>query len=442
MQMGYGLYQQQTQKLIMTPQLRQAITILQYSAIELTEYLHGEIVENPVIDINEKEFERYDFLYKNYRKFNKINFSSDDDWSIWDTIATPQATLEEYLLEQARFLHLTKERYDILEFLIGNLDGAGYLKISLEEVAERFQIKFEVVEEVLSLLHTLEPLGVGARNLKETLLIQLQNLEPVDYLAIEVVKNHLKDLSERKLVRIAKELNITVQEVQQLFDLIKTLNPKPAMEFNDKTRYILPDVIVEKVEGELIVIVNDTLVPRLNINSQYNQYLQEHKKNDETSKYIIDKFNAAKWLIKSIEQRRNTLYKVTNAIIRHQKNFFDNQTLKPLTLKQIAYEVEVHESTVSRAVNQKYVQTPLGTFELKYFFSTGLQTSDGEITSVENVKKTLQGIINNEEKRKPLSDQKIAEILNERGIQISRRTIAKYRDELGILSSSLRKRYE
>lgn len=441
MQLGYGLYQQQTQKLIMTPELRQAITILQYSAIELTEFLHHEIVENPAFDIEEKEFERYDYLYNSYIRKKPVNFS-EDEFNIWETIATPEKTLEEYLLEQARFLSLPKESFEIISYLIGCIDDAGYLNISLAEVAEHYKTEISKIEEVLSILQNFDPVGVGARDLKESLLIQLKNMDPMDTLAIDIVKNHLKDLGERRFNKIATEYKIAVQEVQQVFDYIKTLNPKPAFAFNKgSNKYIIPDVIVDYVEGEFIVIVNDSLVPRLKLNSQYSQYVKEHH-NDEATKYITDRINAAKWLMKSIEQRRNTLYRVTTAIVKHQRTFFENHSLKPLTLKEIADEVEVHESTVSRAINQKYVQTPLGTFELKYFFSNGLLTSGGESTSSENVKKRIQDVIDEEEKGKPLSDQKIAEILKEEGIKISRRTVAKYRDELGILSSSQRKRYE
>jgi len=443
MQLGYGLYQQQTQKLVMTPQLRQAITILQYSSIELTEYLHNEIVDNPVFEIEEKELERFDFLYQNYHKKNKSTIHSDDEWSVWDTIASPEETLEEYLLEQARFLSLDRETYEVVKFLIGCLDEAGYLKITLYEVAEHFDLPLTKIESALDILQSFEPIGVGARDLQETLLIQLKHMEPINTQAVGMVTHYLKELGERKFSKIAQEMRITVHEVQQLADFIKTLNPRPASGFNGGIpKYIIPDVVVEQVEGEFIVIVNDTLVPRLKINPTYYQYVKDQSKQNETSKYIIDKYQSAKWLVKSIEQRRNTLYKVTNAIIQHQKDFFAKNLLRPLTLKEIADEIGVHESTVSRAINQKYVQTPIGIFELKYFFTTGLNTKDGESTSVENVKKIIQEMVDGEDKGKPLSDQKIADLLIEKGIKISRRTVAKYRDELAILPSSKRKRFE
>ncbi|OEF99693.1 RNA polymerase sigma-54 factor [Vulcanibacillus modesticaldus] len=443
MEMNYGLFQQQTQKLFMTKELRQAITLLQYPTIELTEFLYEEIVNNPVFEIDDKELARYEYFYRNQYKSRSIKYSSEEDFNIWEKISVHEISLEEHLLEQARFLSLRKKDYEILKFLIGSLDESGYLKVPLDEVGKRFQISVADVNRVLRILQSLEPKGIGARDLKESLLLQLKAIDPIDYQAIEIVEHHLSDLAERKFTKIAKKLQITTQEVQLLFDFIRTLSPKPAMGFNggELPRYIIPDVILEFVDDEFVVIVNDAMLPRLKINPYYRQYLLNNPKGDQTSKYIIEKFHSAEWLIKSIEQRRNTLYKVTNAIIKHQVSFFKNHSLKPLKLREIADEIGMHESTVSRAVNQKYLQTPLGIFELKYFFSTGLSTSDGDVTSSENVKKLLQEIIDNEDKRKPLSDQKIANLLNKKGINISRRTIAKYRDELGILSSSARKRY-
>lgn len=443
MQMGQGLYQQQVQKLIMTPELRQAITVLQYSATELMDYLHQEIIDNPVFEINEKDFEKYDVLYNSYLKTKKINYASDDNWSIWDTIAMPEGTLADFLLEQIRFLDLNKEVFTILKYLVGCLDDSGYLNITLEEIAEELKANVNKVEEALTILQSLEPVGVGARNLQENLLLQLARLESVDTFAVEIVKNHLKELGERKFNKIAQHFKISTQEVQQIFDFIKTLKPKPAMDFNNSSsaKYIIPDVLIQLEEDELIVLVNDKIIPRLRINSEYHHYIQGANE-DETSKYLNDKINSAKWLVKSIEQRKNTIYKVTKAIFKHQSTFLKDQRLKPLTLKEIADEVGVHESTVSRAISQKYAQTPVGTFELKYFFTTGITTADGTDISAENVKKEIVLQVEQENKSKPLSDQKLTDILNKKGINISRRTVAKYRDELGILSSSNRKRYD
>jgi len=445
MQLGFGLHQQQTQKLVMTPALRQAITILQYPAIELTEYLHQQMIDNPVLDLDEKELERFDYLYRNMQSYSASNnhYNEDQERNIWDTILHEVHTLEDYLNEQVSDLTIEAKERRNLQYLIGCLDEAGYLTISIEEAAHCSKQEISDMQQALSLLHSLEPVGVGATNLRECLLLQLQQMEAVDEKAVFVVMNFLEELATKNFAKIAEQMNISTVEVQQIADFIATLNPKPAAGFgNGPAKYIYPDVMVDKVDGEWIVIVNDKLVPRLNINNYYHQYLMTTEKLDETTKYIKEKWNAAIWLVKSIEQRKQTLYKVTNAIIEHQKDFFESRKLKPLTLKQIADDAEVHESTVSRSINQKYVQTPLGIFELKYFFSSGLSTKDGNSTSVENVKKRIKQLVEQENKQKPLSDQKLSVNLQKEGIEISRRTVAKYREELNIASSAKRKRYD
>jgi len=259
------------------------------------------------------------------------------------------------------------------------------------------------------------------------------------------VENHLENLADKRFNQIAKDLNISTADVQRIYDLIKTLEPKPGRAFNSSTniKYINPDVIVKQVDDEFLVMVNDSTAPRLIINSYYRNILNNCEDQPNTSKYITSKLEAALWLIRSIEQRRMTLYKVVNAIVEYQKDFFLNgiRHLKPLTLKDIANKVGVHESTVSRATNGKYVETPRGIFELKFFFTSGVNSVFGEEISSESIKEVIKEMIDGEDPYKPVSDQKITDILNSRGINISRRTVAKYRDELGIQSSSRRKRY-
>ncbi|TCS81771.1 RNA polymerase factor sigma-54 [Tepidibacillus fermentans] len=442
MQMDYGLYQQQTQKLMMTPELRQAITILQYPAIELMEYIQEQIIENPVLDIDEREWERYRYLYQNSRGIPSVAHSNDEGRNIWDTIASPEDNLEEYLLQQGRLLNLDAKKLQILAFLIGNLDELGYFTMSLREVAEILKVQEEEVEQMLTLLKSFDPIGIGSRDLREFLLIQLKQMEPYDEKAIQVVEHHLTDLGEKKFTKIARKMKISPEEVQQIADLIKTLKPKPVFGFEKgQTRYILPDIFVEEVEGEWIIIVNDTLVPRLRMNPYYSKFIEDRQMNVEAVKFVMDKWNQATWLIKSIERRRDTLYRVTREIIEVQKDFFTTHRLKPLTLKDIAEKTGIHESTVSRAIANKYVQTPKGTFELKFFFTHGITAKNGEFTSVNEVKRQLQELIENEDKRKPYSDQKLTELLNQKGVEISRRTVAKYREELEIPSSAKRKRY-
>ncbi|MFV9510621.1 RNA polymerase factor sigma-54 [Tepidibacillus sp. LV47] len=440
--MEYGLYQQQTQKLIMTKELRQAITILQYPVIELVEYIQEQIVENPVLEIDDKEMERFRYLYQNSRWIGSLTYLKDEERNIWDTIAAKEDSLEDYLLQQARLSNLDSKRFRILTFLIGNLNEMGYFTMSLEEVSELLKVSKEEVEQTLTLLKSFDPIGIGSRDLQEFLLIQLKQMEPFDEKAAQVVKNHLADLAEKRYTKIAQRMKISVEEVEQIADLLTTLKPRPAFGFaKGETRYILPDIFVEEIEGELIIIVNDTLIPRLRMNPYYSQVIEQRRDDKEAVKFVMDKWNQATWLIKSIERRRDTLYRVTREIIEAQKVFFQTNQLKPLTLKDIAEKTGIHESTVSRAIANKYIHTPKGTFELKFFFSHGITSSNGEVTSVNEVKKQLKEWIEKEDKRKPYSDQMLTELLQQQGIEISRRTVAKYREELGIPASSKRKRY-
>lgn len=272
-------------------------------------------------------------------------------------------------------------------------------------------------------------------------MIQMEYNGNRDSLAYQIVEKYLSDLADGRVNKMAVELQVTPQDIQSAADYIRTLDPRPGSTFHrHEPKYIIPDVTVEVVEGEYVILVNDTLTPRLSISSQYKEFIQQE---GQVKKYIHEKMNAAMWLIKSIEQRRMTMYKVTEAIVKEQKEFFEKGIayLKPMTLKEIADIVELHESTVSRATHNKYVQTPRGIFELKYFFSSGLSTSSGDATSSESVKLKLKQLIEQEDRKKPLSDQKLCECLNKEGISISRRTVAKYREELGIPSSAKRKRY-
>ncbi|HJV47191.1 MAG TPA: RNA polymerase factor sigma-54, partial [Bacillota bacterium] len=300
----------------------------------------------------------------------------------------------------------------------------------------------EDVQQALFVVQGLEPRGVGARNLRECLTIQLEYQGLKDSLSFQIVEEHLPDLAEGKINRIASALGVSTRQVQEAIDQIRTLDPRPGARYHrEEVRYIVPDVTVEQIEGNYIVIVNDAVTPRLSISRFYERLLTEE---NEAKKYIHEKMNSAQWLIRSIEQRRMTLYRVTEAIVDEQCEFFNQgiDRLKPMTLKEIADIVGLHESTISRATNNKYVQTPRGTFELKYFFSSGLSTSSGDAASSESVKKKIKQLIAQEDRKKPLSDQQLSDILNKQGICISRRTVAKYREEIGILSSAKRKRYE
>lgn len=468
MRMTYSLSLEQTQKLVMTPELRQAITILQLSSIELSEYIEQEILNNPVLEIKEDsakennddledvkledkedskeeiDWEEYFQDSNNYDyKNSKVNY--DQEEYSYENFITKAPTLQEHLIFQLQLSLLPKEYMRIGEFLIGSLNRNGYLTCSTQDIAKILKVGVDEVEKVLELIQTFDPLGVGARNIEECLLIQVYQQDIKNPNVEIVIKSHLKELAEGRYSKIAEALNISLKEVQEIKDIIQSLEPKPGRNFQDSgVQYVVPDAIIKKVDGEYIIIINDTTAPRLTINNFYRELLSSESKGSSISKFLENRFESALWLIKSIDQRRMTLYNVVNSIVEVQRDFFEKgiHYLKPLTLKDIADMIGVHESTVSRATNGKYVQTPRGTYELKFFFSSGIDNVSGDATSSESIKKMLKDIIDNEDSYNPYSDQKITDMFKQKGIIISRRTIAKYRDELNIPPSTRRKRYK
>ncbi|MEW6663021.1 MAG: RNA polymerase factor sigma-54 [Bacillota bacterium] len=464
MRMGMGLHLEQTQKLIMTPELRQAIVILQLSTLELTQYLQQQLLENPVLEMREEpydkevegseqkeESETFDVDWEEYFQdgsdlgFIRSPREEAKEYS-YENYVSDNMTLQEHLLFQLKMALPPGQRREIGEFLIGNVDDYGYLQVSLAETARYFQLPENEVMEVLRVIQSFDPPGVGARDLAECLLIQLSQGNVSHPHAEEIIKHHLKDLGDGRMAKIARSMNISIQEVQEAADLIKTLDPKPGRRFGalNDVRYIVPDVVVERVGKDYVVLVNDTAAPRLGVNPLYKALLRRDAFCDpETRKFIESKLNAAAWVIKSIEQRRLTLYRVVNTIIDFQRDFFVKgvKALRPLTLRQVAEVLGMHESTVSRATANKYIQTPQGVFELKFFFASGVNNSSGSTTSSECIKKMIQELVQGENSLKPYADQEIANHLKRQGIQISRRTVAKYRDEMGILSAAKRRRY-
>ncbi len=456
MRLGYSLNLEQTQKLIMTPELRQAITILQLPVLELAEYIEQELLENPLLESKDEEEEPAEppaqegdmdwqeyFLDRSDTGVIRAPREEVNEYSYENFLAaTP--TLQEYLAQQLPLVVKSREDELIGEYLIGNIDDNGYLTLSMEEAARATGYEPEQVSRVIGLVQTLDPAGVGARDLQECLLIQLSQLPDVPSGARDLIEHHLTELAGGKITKIAAALEISPREVQELADFLRTLDPKPGRKFssNKDTRYVVPDVVVEKVNGEYIVLVNDTSIPRLGINRGYRDVLA-NQGDEEAKKFVEAKLHSAAALVKSIEQRRLTVYKVVNCIIDLQREFFDRgiRYLKPMTLRQVAEIVNLHESTVSRATSGKFMQAPQGVFELKFFFASGVETAGGNMTSSEAIKKQLKDLIGQEEPGNPLSDQKIADMLNALGINISRRTVAKYRDELGIPATNLRKRY-
>lgn len=451
MKMDFGLYQQQSMKLMMTTELRQAITMLQYSAIELSNYLKEQQLENPLIELKEtgfrEEIERTRInvttpFYDGKRNTGVHN--DDDDFSPIDNLSRHEDGLYEDLLRQIGFLKIDERLKKVVTFMALSVNENGYLTIPLEELAKELDEPLNIIEEGLYVLQSLEPDGVGARDLQECLLIQLRKLTPRDLLAEKVVVKHLQALGNKQFHKIAKEEKITLEEVQGVFDFIQTLNPKPGALYHDEpATYVVPDVTVKKVNDEYFVFLNEQHLPKLMVNRQYEALMKNGE--SEVSEYMQKKYEQFLWIKKSIEQRQETLLKVTNAIVEEQRDFFEHGPthIQPLTLKVIADKLNIHESTVSRATTNKYVQTPRGLFELKYFFTSAVGGSGvGDANSSEKVKALLKKIIDHEDKKKPLSDQKIAELLkNEHDIKVSRRTIAKYREELNIPSSTQRKRF-
>jgi len=466
MKLTHDIFLEQQQKLLMTPELRQAIAILQMSTLELSEYIQKELEENPFLDerepeevpgeVHEKEEQEAEaeassaleqwIEYHNDRDSAYMPPEKEEEKSL-ENFITSRPSLIDHLEFQLRMV--TRDELDLRigEYLIGSIDHNGYLTVELREVAEQMGVSEARVEEVLEMIHSFHPYGVGARDLPECLLIQLQHYGKDDPVIAAIVKNHLEDIGRGRLNRIAQAVNLSIQQVQEICDLIRTLDPKPGLQYSnsDQIKYIVPDVFVEKVDGEYVVIVNDFQFPRLTINRLYEKMLhQTESTSAETRKYLEEKMGSAMWLIRSIEQRRMTLYKVARCIVDIQKDFLDNGVtcLKPLTLREVADIVEVHESTVSRATTNKYIQTPQGLFELKYFFSTGVQSTRGEEkVSARSIKKKIEELVAQEDPTHPLSDEAIAQILQEQGICISRRTVAKYRNELGIACTMARRRY-
>ena len=460
MKLGYNLALEQVQKLIMTPELRQAIQLLQFTSQELSEYIKLEIEKNPMLElvsndmdyeniedynIDKEDFDWRDFI-ENYDDISyRPEFDKNEKEYNYENIIKNSDSLKEYLLFQLNVSDLNRIDLNIGKAIIENIDDNGYLTVDVNQIADELRIPSKKVEKVLSIIQSFDPPGVGSRNLAECLLIQVRE-DKVSNPKIEIIiKNHLEDLAYNRLYKVSKELNMDISEVQEIFDYIKTLEPKPGRAFGNHlsdVKYIIPDVNVEFVDGEYIIVLNEITAPRLNINKYYREMIRKGLDSD-TTEFIKEKLAQALWVIRSIEQRRMTIYNVVKSIVKFQRDFFEKgeKCLKPLTLKEVADDINMHESTVSRAINGKYVQTPRGLFELKYFFCSGFSTNQGEDISSTSIKAIIKEIIDGENQRKPFSDQKISDILKKRGINISRRTVAKYRDELGIPASSVRKQY-
>ena len=448
MKLGYDLTIEQTQKLALTPELIQAIQILQFSTQELDSYVQEQLLINPVIETaGEKPAEEFelpdlervtDSYRGEYRREEKQQYP-------YEQHATNDVTLVEHLMFQLQFAPLCEAQRKAGKYIIESLDDNGYLTQSRQELAAGLGLEPEEIEKVLEVIHTFEPAGVGAEDLSECLLIQLAAQGRLTELKQRVISDFLEDMASNRLSVIARKLGTDTEHIQKIADEIRTLDPKPGRAFasQDETRYITPDVFVEKEDGEYHVIINEGSVPHLMVSSYYRQVLRESANDRNLAEYLNDRINTANWLIKSIEQRKQTIYNVVSAVVRHQRDFFEygSRHIKPMTLKQIAEDVGIHESTVSRSINGKYMQSPRGVFEIKYFFTSGVSAGEGDGMSSNAVKSIIREIVEQEDSKKPCSDQYMADRMQADGINISRRTVAKYREEMGIPSSQKRKRY-
>lgn len=422
-----GLRQEQQLKQVMTTELRQAIELLQYTTEELEHFLQEVTLENPFVDRKKTNSDQQSFFSVDQN--DAIDYYIDD------------VPLQEELLKQAVYSSVSGIEQKILQYLIFSLDDNGYLKESIDDVADYFSVDSSQVEKTLSVLQSFDPPGIGARNLQECLLLQLSRLNKAVPLAESIVQSHLALGAEKRWEEISKLEGVEIQDVKEAFQLIQTLNPKPGLlPKQSKASYIIPDLYLEQRNNEFYIHMNPASFPELSINKDYEQMLQINK-DKETGEFLSKKYQQVKWIKKGLEQRKQTTYSITKALLKHQRSFFEKGgPLNPLTLKDISKETNYHISTVSRTTRGKFIQTPNGTFELKYFFSSTIQRTDGTTTSAKAVKTLLEDYIHSEDSANPYSDQQIVDYFLTKDIQVSRRTIAKYRSELKILSSTKRKR--
>ncbi|MBA2875730.1 RNA polymerase factor sigma-54 [Thermaerobacillus caldiproteolyticus] len=428
------LLQEQRLRLSLTKELTQAIELLQYSTLELRSFLYEQSLDNPFLEIND---------HKPGQSYKSL--SHQEKRNVIENISVRSETLTSYLLSQLHSMSLSPKTRHILRYLINSLDDAGYLRTDMKDVAAHLAVSEDEVEEAVQLLQSLEPAGVGARSLQECLYLQLQRLPERNLLAEQIVSQHFSLFVEKAWKALSKQLHVDITDLQQVWDLIRTLEPRPGSHYTKiEPHFIVPDFVIERSEEGLRLLFNDEILPELIWNREYEKKLA-CRQDEQVELFIKEKYRQFLWLTKSLEQRKQTLVSVMTEILERQKQCFEKglTALKPLTMREIADALNIHESTVSRAVKNKYVQTPFGTVELRYFFTSSLSSvSADEEASATKTKALIKQLIEAENKREPLSDQKIADMLHEQhGIAISRRTVAKYREQLYIPSSAKRKQY-
>ena len=463
-----------TQQLIMTPQLQMAIKLLQLSRLELMDTIRQELEENPALEevqetadeqitepveqkaedsgdaqevtIEEKLKEDVDWsnYLDEYNTPGRVNFEGESrEAPRFDSFIAPKETLDDHLLWQLLMTRPTPEEERIGSLIIGNLNQAGYLDVPLEEISNVSGASLEKVEQLLYLMQTFDPTGVCARNLPECLLLQARQLKIDTPLVTEMINHHLGNLEKKNYKAICRALKVSMDDVVTAVNAIKALEPRPGRQFSeDSPQYITPDIHVYKMDNEFVIVLNDDGMPKLRVNSFYKKSIRSKGKvSGEAEEYIHDKLRSAAWLIKSIHQRQKTIYKVMDSILRYQREFFESGIayLKPMVLRDVAQDIGMHESTISRVTTNKYAYTPQGIFELKYFFNSSIRRSHGGAIASASVQEKIRQIIAAEDPRKPYSDDKISKMLKENQIDIARRTVAKYREMLNVLPSNKRK---
>ncbi len=488
---GMQQVQKQTQTLVLAPQLRQSLKILQVPALELRNTILEELQTNPALEelpmegisiedkskgevevegdgdgdgeqSSSKEDRAKELEFSDdFKVLAQIDEVSRESFELengsasysseaaqrrqyfWDSLTT-ETSLQEHLIRQAELAESTPEIMEGVEYLIGSLDNRGYLTSSLSDIALNSNLSLKTIQGAQKLLKTLDPPGIGSLDLKDCLLTQLDIKGKGKSPAAKLIKNHLDLLLRRRIPDIARKMGISIDEVQGLLEEISALDPVPGRKFSEDTnRIVQPDVKVEKDDDEWVITLNNEYIPKLRLSGTYKDLLAKGKLSAQERDYIREKIKSGKFLISSIEQRQNTIERITREILNMQNEFFEKglSHLRPLTMSQVADEVGVHETTVSRALANKYIETPYGVFEFKYFFTTGYTRDDGESIANTTVKESIAKIIESEPPTKPYSDQSIVNILQEREVTIARRTVAKYREELGILPTNLRRQY-
>ena len=470
------LQQKLTQRLVMTPQLRQAIKILQLQREELETLIDEELAENPVLERTEEEeplpeeppmvgetpvtvattaqeeinWQAYLDSYNEEAPSLPATGSDEEDEERQRTLEnmlTRAESLAEHLSDQLRFNELTPEEERIASVIIGNLNVDGYLQVPLEELAASATVSVGLAAYVLQLIQACDPPGVGAHDLRECLLLQLRTQameypsteDPTLALAIRIVQDHLPVFEGRRFDRLAKDLGVTAEDITQAIKVISALEPKPGRNFGEgEIRYVTPDVHVHKVGDEYVVTLNEEGLPRLKVSPSYRRLLAE---GGDAKDYIQDKLRSAAWLIKSIQQRQRTLLLVAQSLVKFQQDFltYGVSQMRPLVLRDVADDVGIHESTVSRAIANKYIATPRGIYSMKKFFTTGLKGHQGQDVAAESVKERIRQLVANEDATHPLSDEDIAKMLSQGNVTIARRTVAKYRESMNILPSAKRR---